>query len=158
LLVPLRDDAHEMRLRAAYVLDRLTRLWPRQEAYKIAGMARPQGDADLAVVLHAADAGAVTRARIEHNDGPLAGIDRDIRRRLDTHEDVIDGFRQDAPVYKQFAVETEHMRGRSRAPRAINVSALAQDVEKENGAFERVSPVVEKGASEGVLLEHDGLQ
>ena len=120
-------------------------------------MARPQGDADLAVVLHSANAGPVARARIEHDDGPLAGIDHDGRRRLDAHKGVIDGFRQRAAVYKQFAVETEHMRGRSRALRAINVSALAQDVEKENGAFERVSPVVEKGASEGVLLEHDGL-
>ena len=70
---------------------------------------------------------------------------------------VIDGFRQRAPVHEQFAVKTQHMRGRSRALCAINVSALAQYVEKENGAFERVSPVVEKGASEGVLLEHDGL-
>jgi acetate kinase len=46
---------------------------------------------------------------------PLAGIDHDARRRLDAHKDVVDGFRQRAPVYKQFAVETKHMRGRSRA-------------------------------------------
>ncbi len=60
-------------------------VWPgiglRQEADEVAGMARRQRDADLAVVLHAADAGPVAGARVDDDEGRLGRIDRLVRRR-----------------------------------------------------------------------------
>src|SRR3954454_15016722 len=46
-----------------------------QEAYEIAGMARLQGVADLAVRLEAADAGTMARPWIDDDEGALCGID-----------------------------------------------------------------------------------
>src|SRR5215470_19106651 len=54
-------------LRFAHILNRLTGHGVRQKANEIAGMASGERDADLAVVLHAADPGAMPGARIEYD-------------------------------------------------------------------------------------------
>ena len=77
----LRDVLDEVRLGAADVLDRLPRDRLRQEADEVDGMAGAKRDADLALGLHAADSGSVSRARVDDNDRRLHGIDRDVRRR-----------------------------------------------------------------------------
>ena len=70
-----RDVLDEDRLGAADILDRLSRHRLRQEADEVAGMAGRQRDADLAVLLHAADARAVAGARIDDDDRRLGRID-----------------------------------------------------------------------------------
>ena len=61
----LGDGLDEQRLGAADILDGLAGHGVGQEADEVAGMAGLQRHADLAVVLHAADAGAVAGARVE---------------------------------------------------------------------------------------------
>ena len=73
---------------SADILDGLAGHRLRQEADEIAGMSRLKRDADLAVMLHAADAGPVAGARIENDEGPLAWID-DAFRRNDPHQGII---------------------------------------------------------------------
>ena len=63
-------------LRLAYVLDRLTGHRVRQKADEVAGMACRERDPDLAVMLHAADTGAMPGARVKNNERPLTRVDR----------------------------------------------------------------------------------
>ena len=66
-----RDDLFEKdRLGARDVLDRLAGHRLGQEADEVAGMAGLERDADLAVGLEAADAGAVAGARIDDDERP----------------------------------------------------------------------------------------
>ena len=71
------DLFEEDRLGARDVLDRLARHRVRQEADEIAGMAGLERDADLAVGLEAADAGAVAGARVDDNERPPRQVDFD---------------------------------------------------------------------------------
>ena len=60
-------------------------VWPgiglRQETDEVAGMAGRHGDADLAVLLHAADAGAMAGARVDDDERRLRRVDRSAGRR-----------------------------------------------------------------------------
>ena len=58
----------------ADILDRLAGHGLGQEADEVAGMASRQRHADLAFLLHAADAGTVSGPRIDDNEGWLGGI------------------------------------------------------------------------------------
>ena len=60
----------------AHILDRLTGDRVGQKADEIAGMACCERDPDLAVVLHAADPGAMPGARVENDERPLVRVDR----------------------------------------------------------------------------------
>ena len=72
-----RDDLlQEDRLGVHDVLDGLARHRLGREADEVAGMAGLHGHADLAVGLEAADAGAVSGARIDHHERALQRIDR----------------------------------------------------------------------------------
>ena len=155
VLVPLGDDANEMRLRAADVRDRLARLRLWQKADEIARMARAQRDADLAVMLHPANARAVAGARVEDNEWPLMRVDRDVGRRNDFHQGVIDGRRQRTAVDKKLELEVQHMWRCSIALLQIVISPAAQYVEEEDGALEGVLQVVEKRGRERSGLEHN---
>jgi hypothetical protein len=53
-----------------------------------------ESDPDLAVVLHAADAGAVSGPRVENNERPLARVGRGAFGRDDPHQPVIHRARQ----------------------------------------------------------------
>ncbi len=61
----------------AMSLDGLARHRLRQEADEIAGMAGLERDADLAVGLEAADAGAVPGARVDDDEWPARRIELD---------------------------------------------------------------------------------
>jgi hypothetical protein len=82
----------------ADVLDRLTRHRLGQKADEIAGMTRGERHPDLAVGFHAADARAVPGARVEHNERPLARVDRGAFGGRDAHQPVIHRARQRAPI------------------------------------------------------------
>ncbi len=64
------------RLGLADILDRLAGHRVRQEADEIAGMAGGERDADLAVLLHAADAWPVAGARVDDDERALGRVDR----------------------------------------------------------------------------------
>ena len=73
----------------AHILDRLTGHRVGQKADEVARMARGERDPDLAVVLHAADPGAMPGARIEDDERPLARVDRGALGRDNAHQPVI---------------------------------------------------------------------
>ena len=139
-----RDDLlDKTRLGQADILDRLARHRLRQEADEIAGMTRRQRDADLAVVLHAADARSVPGARVEHDERALARIDRYARRRDDADQRVVDRPRQRAPVEHEFGLEGQNVRRLARIVLDVVVAALAQDIEQQNRALPRIDPVLD---------------
>jgi len=76
-------------LRLAYVLDPLTRHRVGQKADEVAGITGGERHTDLAVVLHAADTRAMPGTRVEHDEWPLARIDRGALGRDDAHQRVI---------------------------------------------------------------------
>ena len=142
-----RDDLlEEDRLGARDVLERLARHGLGQEANEVAGMAGLEGDADLAVGLEAADAGAVPGARIDDDEGAPRRIDRHAFRRHDAHEGVIDRPRERAAVDDELGLVVEHVRRRLGEVLAVLVAALAQHVEEEEAALRGVDHVFEAGA------------
>ena len=141
-----RDDLlEEDRLGARDVLERLARHGLGQEADEVAGMTGLEGDADLAVCLEAADAGAVPGARIDHDKGAPCRIDRHTLRRDDAHEGVIDRPRERAAVDHELGLVVEHVRRRLGEMLAILVAALAQHVEEEEAALCGIDHVVDRG-------------
>ena len=93
-----RDILDEDRLGTTDILDRLARHRVRQKADEIAGVTRRQRDADLAVLLHPADAGSVAGARIDDDDGCLGRIDLHASGWDDPDQDIIDRPFQGAAV------------------------------------------------------------
>ena len=85
----LADLGDKTRLGVANVLDGLTGYRVLQEANEIAGMSRLQDLADLALMLHSADARPLPGAWIENHERTLARINRNAGRGLDANEDVI---------------------------------------------------------------------
>ena len=128
------------------VFDRLPRHGVGGEADEIAGMAGAHGHADLAVGLEAADAGAVPRARIDHDKGPLQRIDHHAGRWLDPDQQVVDRFDESTRVQHQFSVEAEHMRHRLGFLRVVLLAALSQHIPEQDGALRCIGCVVAKRA------------
>ncbi len=146
---------NETRFGAAYIFDGLLRFRQRQEANEIARVAGFQHHANLAVLLHAADAGTMAGARIEHNEGPLARFRLDAVGRLDAQQDVIDGARHFAAVHHHLEIEVQHMRRDLRGARIALVAALAQHIEEQHRALAGVNPIVSGllGQVEGEVIE-----
>src|SRR5437868_10840061 len=117
----------------------------RQKPDEITGMACRQRDADLAVVFHAADPRTVPGARIEHDERPLAPVDRGTLRWDNAHQAVIHWTRQRAPVEYEFGVEAQYVGRLAGVVLDIIVSALAQDIEQQNRALTCIDPVFERG-------------
>ena len=69
-----------------------------QEADEVAGMARGHRDADLAVLLHAADARPMAGARIDDDERRLGRIDLRAVGRDDAHQGIVHRPRQGASV------------------------------------------------------------
>ena len=129
------------RLGLADVLDRLPGNGLGQEADEIAGMSRLECHADLAVLLHAADARAVSGARVEHDEGPLGPVVTTPFGGLDPHQEVVHGPRKRTAVQDEIRIEAEdvrHCRGCLFLPR---IAALAERIREERPALHRVDPV-----------------
>ncbi len=141
-----------MRFRPTNVLDRLARHGIRQKTDEIARVSRPHGDADLAVVFHAADARAVPGARIEDDERALVRFDGDARGRRDARENVVDGFFQLPPVAHELPLEGQDVRRDPLRLFFVNVAALAEDVEKQHRPLEGVAHVVEPGIDRACRL------
>ena len=120
-----RDLFDKPGLCLADIRDRLTGHRIRQKADKIAGMTCRKSDADLAVMLHAADARTVTGARVEYDEGSFAAIDRSAFGRDHAHQRVIHWAWQRATIEQEFDVEAEHVRRLAGVMLEIVVAALA---------------------------------
>ena len=90
-----------------YILDGLARHRFRQEANEVAGMAGSERQADLAVMLHAADAGPVSSPRVDDHEGALGWVGDRALRGDDPHQAVADGPLEAASVKDQLGIEIE---------------------------------------------------
>ncbi len=124
----------------------------RAEDDEIDGMAVVQRDADLAVGLEAADAGAVAGARIDDHVGPLPGLHLDAVGREDLQQHLVGRPRQGLAVESDLVIVDEHRRRAGRLVRDILLGALAQNVERERGALRRVDRVGLGIVGEGAVL------
>ncbi len=136
-----RDLAQELRLAPGDVVQRLPGDRIGLEGDEVDRVARLHRDADLARLLHAADARPVAGARVEDHEGALPGIDLDTRGRQDAQQHVVRRPRQFGAVHHHLVVEAQDGRLARLVVFRVLVAALAQGVEKEDGALDRVDPV-----------------
>ena len=139
--MPRRHGLDEARLGAADILDGLPGYRLGQEADEVAGMAGGQSLADLAVVLHPADARAVPRPRVEDHERALGVVDGGSRRRDDAHQAVVHRPFELVAAEDQLVLEGEDVRGGAGAVLQGVVAALAQHVQQQDPALPRVEPV-----------------
>ena len=106
-----RDDLlKEYRFGTRDVLDRLAGHRLGKESDEVAGMAGLEGDADFAVGLEAADARAVSRARIDDDEGAARLVYLGARRRDDPGQCVVDRPCELAAINDQFDLVFQHVR------------------------------------------------
>src|SRR5262249_53495129 len=132
----------ESRLRPTHIFDRLARDRLRQKADEIAGVTGLERDADLAVVLHAADARTMAGTRVEYDEGSLLGVDLDSGRRNDPHENVIDGPLEAASVRYELEFEIQNVWILSGHVREMIVATPAQRIQEQHEALARIDPIV----------------
>ena len=140
--MPCAHLAHERLLGLADVEQRLAGLGVAEEDHEVHRVPGTQRDADLRVVLEAADAGAVPGARVDDQVRTALRVHRHALGRNDAHQRVVDRARQLAAVDDRLVLEVEHRR-QSR-PRVLDevVAALAQRVPEQHGPLRGVGGVV----------------
>ncbi|MNS63636.1 hypothetical protein D3C72_967360 [compost metagenome] len=148
--VALADDLEEGGLGARHRFDGLPWTGLLEEGDEVAGMPAAQCDADLAVRLEAADAGAVARARVHHHEGALVGIGRIRVRRHDAQQRVVDGLGHVAPVHQHFMLEHQHGRHAAALMLGSLVAAPAQDIEEQDAALPGVDAILPGGLGQGM--------
>ena len=136
------------------ILDRLSRhrLW--QEPDEVTVVTGRQGHSDLAVLLHPANAGPMTGARVHHDDGRLGRIDLDAGGRNNSHQQIIDRTFQGAAVSHKFSLKIEHVRDFLGALLQVGVSPLPQHIEKQHRTLPGVQPIFLYGANIRQILHH----
>ena len=136
------DLAQEDHLGAADVLDGLAGLGLREEGHEIDRVAGAQRHADLALLLEAADAGAVAGARIDHHEGLLRRVERLIRLGPYAHQGIVDRPLELATVDDHVPGEREDRRMACLVMLDRLVAAFAQHVPEQHRALRGVDPVV----------------
>src|SRR6185369_11175847 len=136
------DLPHEFGLRGPDILRGLARHGLGREPDEVAWMTGLQRNADLAVLLHPADAGTMARPRVDNDERPLGRVCLNAFERLHANETVIDGARQRPAVEDYLSSELEDVRNLLGLLFPIDIPALPQDVEKEHGALIGVPKVV----------------
>src|SRR5712671_3252528 len=140
------DLFNENRFGPGDVLNGLTGHWLRGKADEIAGMPRPECNADFAVRLETANTRPVARARIhDHERSPFL-IHFDACGRHHPDKAVIDRPIERAAIDDKFHLIFEHMRHRLRQMLAILVATLAHDVEEQHAALSGIDDVLNGGA------------
>ena len=135
LRVQLAHALDEAALGRADVEQCLARLGLREENHEIDRMALAQRDADLRIVLEAADARPVAGARIDDHVRPALRINRHSGRRHDANQRVIDCALQRAPVEHHLVVEGEHRRHAGACVFDVLVASLAHRVQEQDAAL-----------------------
>ncbi len=141
LRVQFAHLAHELLLGFADIEQRLAGLGVAEEDHEVDRVALAQRDADLRVVLEAADARAVAGARVDDHVGTALRIDGHAFRRRDLQQRVVDGARQLAPVHHGLVVEVQQRRLAFSDVLQVVVAALAHRVEEEHRALRGVDRV-----------------
>src|SRR5262249_30684134 len=108
---------------------------------EIAGMARVERHADLALCLEPADAGTVACTRIDDHERPLGLVNMDTSRWSDACQNVIHRTRQRAPVHHQLGAKLEHVRGELGDMLLAVLTALPHDIEEQDAALNSVEPI-----------------
>jgi hypothetical protein len=105
-------------------------------------MAELERDAELTVHLEAADSRPVPGARVDHHERAHRGIGRRVALgRLDAHQGVVRRLLEASPVEDDLVVEHEHRRAAELIVLEVLVAALAQDVERQDGALPSIDPI-----------------
>ena len=125
----LDDLIDEPGLGLANILDRLARDWVRQKTDEIARMPGLERNADFAVVLHAADTGAVAGPRIKDDERPFVRVDGGALGRDDARQHVIHRTRELSAIEHQFDIEAQDMRCFAGIVLDIVVAALPQHIQ-----------------------------
>jgi hypothetical protein len=133
---------HELALRGAHIEQRLPGLRVDIEDHEIHRVPGAQQNADLRVVLEAADAGAVAAARVDDDVGALLGVDRHALGRDDAHERVVDRPLERATVDHHLVLEAQHRRLTLLHVLEVVVAALAQRVPEDHRALRAVYSVL----------------
>src|ERR1700761_4640066 len=131
----------EDRLRPRDVSDGLTGHWLWKKPDEVAGMPRPEGNSDLAVGLKASDAGTMSGAWIDDDEGSLCLINFDAGRGLDPCKHVIDRPRQRAAVEDEFRLIVQDVRHRLGFVLPKLIAALAHHVPEQHAALRRIDHV-----------------
>ena len=134
-------------LGVAHVEQRLAGLGLAEEDHEIDRMALAQRDADLRVVLEAADAGAVAGARVDDDVGAPLRIDRHALRRHDAHQRVVDRPLERAAVEHHLVVEVQDRRLAGALVLDEVVAALAHRVPEQHRALREIDRVFVAGLS-----------
>ncbi len=150
------DQGDEMGLGLPHVLHGLARDGFGQEADEIGGVAGGEGLADLALVLHAADARAMARPGVDHHERRLGGVDDSVLGRDHADQPIVDRALQGAAVADQLGLEYQHIGRDLGLVLEIAVAATTQDVEHQGRALPRVHPVFSGRPPDGVRT-HDQL-
>src|SRR5262245_3756371 len=143
--MPLGHGFDEGRLRATHVFNRLTFHRIRQEPDEIARMAGRERDSDLAITLHAADAGTMSGTRIDDDEGARCLVDDDTLWWEDTFQAVVDRTRQCPSVQHGLECESENVWHIAADIFEVVVTAPTQHVEHQHIALEGVDQIFAKG-------------
>ena len=144
------DLGDEFGLGAADVLDRLPGHRLRQEADEIAGMPGRERHADLALLLHAADARPVAGARIDDDERRLCRVRVHAFRRADARQHVVHRARESAPVHHQVGAVVQHVRRLAGIVLVIGIPAFAQHVQEQRRTLADIEPILLHGAKTGL--------
>ena len=129
-----------------HCFDGLARQRLGKERHEITRMCVLQRDADLAVHLEAADAGAVACARVDDDERTLVRIGRGVTcRHPELHERVIRGPLELASIEDHVVFEDEHRRLPGLLVLDVIVAAVAQHIGREDRALPCIDPVFHRG-------------
>ena len=103
-------------------------------------------NADFAVVLHAANTGTVTGARIEDDERPLARINGGLLGRDDARQSVIHRPRERPAIEHELGSKAQDVRRFAGIVLDIVVAALPEHIPKQDHALPCVDAIVERVA------------
>src|SRR5262245_59082131 len=104
-------------------------------------MSRLQDLADLALMLHSADARSLPRAWIEHDERTLAWLDGRAGRWRDPIKHMADGAFKSPSVHQNLEVEVENGRRYQSLLLQISVAALSQGIQSEEPPLASIHPI-----------------
>src|SRR5262245_2713188 len=99
-------------------------------------------NADFAVGLEAADAGAVAGARVDDDERPARGVEFDSRGRNHSHETVVDRPIKRLATEDQLDVVVEYVWNCLGEVFAILIAALAHDVPEQHAALRGIDHIL----------------
>jgi len=137
------DLLKEDRFSACDVFNGLAGHRLRQKADEVARMPSSERDADLAVDLESANAGAMAGTRIDNDKRPTCQADLNLGRGDNPGERVVDRALKTPAVNDQLRIVVEHVRNGLTQVRAILIAALAHHVEVQQASLRGVDHVLD---------------